>query len=162
MMTNLDLPVSYTFKAKDATKVCFHTNNAYRLQLAYHMHERNVVKLCSRTCASWYETIYIVIRFFFKAIQNNKTGRVREKQKDGKDARQMCPITHKYLPHALRTVTSLGPAELARETDGLPYFSWSLWTITTLQSALLPKTSPVEDRSCRKIKRHAFRSWIRG
>lgn len=26
MMTNLDLPVNYAFKAKDATKVCFHTN----------------------------------------------------------------------------------------------------------------------------------------
>ncbi len=150
MMTNLDLPVSYAFKAKDATKVCFHTNK--HIACTYRMQERNVVKLCSRTYASWYEDNYIVIRFFLKPFKIIRPVEWERNRRMAKDARQMCPITHKYLPTLWEPSRPWGLQRLARETDSLPYFSWSLWTITTLQSALLPKTSPGEAGSCRKIK----------
>lgn len=107
----------FAFKAKDATKVCFHTNKLI-------VCKRDMLLNCSPGLVLHdMRQFTLSSDFYFKAIQNKKTGRAREKQKDGKDSRQMCPVTHKYLPHALRTVTSLGPAEVARETDGLPYFS---------------------------------------
>lgn len=95
-----------------------------------HVQERHVVKLCAPEPVLRVMRLFTVSsNFYFKAIQTIKTYIYRGKQKDGKDTRQTCPVTHKDLPYALRTITSLGPAEVAWETDSLPYFFWSLWTI---------------------------------
>lgn len=80
---NLDLLVNYAFKAKDATKVCFHTNKLI------------VCKRDMLNCAPGFvlhdmRKFTLSSDFYFKAIQNKKTGRAREKQKDGKDTRQTC------------------------------------------------------------------------
>ncbi len=125
---NLDLPVNYAlFKAKDATKVCFHTNKLI-------VCKRDMLLNCAPGLVLHdMRQLTLSSDFYFKAIQNKKTGRAREKQKDGKDTRQTCPVTHKYLPHALRTDMSLGPAEVARQTRRLALLFLKPLNLTTLQ-----------------------------
>lgn len=99
---------------------------------AYHVQERHVFKLCAP------ELVLHVMRqftlssdFYFKAIQSIKTGRERNRWMAKTQGRRVLSPTRISPTHREQS----HPWGLQRwhERDSLPYFSWSLWTITALQ-----------------------------